>query len=70
MNEGLNIAISIEQAEIEIRNIMQQVSAMGGNDVEIPALEHLSAEMKAGRLPPADAVEEAHRIKSSKMEYH
>ncbi len=61
---------SIPQAYAAITSVMQQVSAMGRNDYELPALRRLLADLEERVIAPADAVAEAISIRDGKQDYN
>lgn len=60
----------IEQAKMRILLIRGEVAVMGANDSEITDLNHLLEKLENREVSPEDAVIEASRIQSSKMDYH
>jgi hypothetical protein len=71
MNESLDtLVLTKEQAEMQIRAILQEVALIGANDSEFGNFEAIIQKLDAGELEPVEALEQAHLIKSSKMDYH
>ncbi|PIT89479.1 MAG: hypothetical protein COU27_00100, partial [Candidatus Levybacteria bacterium CG10_big_fil_rev_8_21_14_0_10_36_7] len=63
--------MSRHEALAEIRAIMSQVSVMGGNDFEIPALENIMTNVESGEISPEEGVHQAQNIADSKSsDYH
>ncbi len=54
----------------EIMSIMQELSAMGANDYEIPALEQLVNRLQRKEILPQDAIKKARMIHDQKQDYH
>jgi len=67
MNEGINNENLIEKT---IKAIENEVSVMGGNDYEIPALEKLIESIRNEELSPKEALNQAEKIRDSKQNYH
>lgn len=61
---------SIESVVAEIGNIMTEVSVMGFNDYEIPALMKLMDDVKNKKIDPKEALNQAYSIKNQKQDYH
>jgi hypothetical protein len=72
MNESMQSApiLTVEEAERGIRAILQEVALMGANNSEFGDFETLIEKLKTGEVEPVAAIEQAHLIKSSKMDYH
>ncbi len=70
MNEGINNENLIEKTIKEIKAIENEVSVMGGNDYEIPALEKLIESIRNEELSPKEALNQAEKIRDSKQNYH
>lgn len=62
--------LTVEQAVMEVNDVMGQVHAMGANDAEIPTLQKILDLLKEGNLEPEEAVARAHEIKEGKQNYH
>jgi len=59
-----------EIAESKIFELQQQVAIMGANDYEIPTINNILTELRAGNIEPKVAVEQVQRIKNRKQDYH
>lgn len=62
--------MSIEDAEMVIREIRQNIAAMGANDSEFFQLDQILNKLHSQELEPALVVEEARKILSNKQDYH
>ena len=60
----------VKKAKMEILAIQGEVSLMGANDYEIPALNNIIERLEKGECSPAEALKEAYQIRSSKQDYH
>ena len=50
--------------------VQREIYMMGGNDYEIPAIAALIEKFQRKEISGEEAIKEAHKIKSRKMEYH
>lgn len=58
------------EAIAAIAFIMQECSAMGANDSELPDLTRLIESVRNDEIDPDEAIRQAESIKASKMDYH
>lgn len=63
-------ATDLEVAELEIMDYIHDLSAMGANDYEFPAIDGILIRMRAGKIKPNEAVELVRKIRHSKHDYH
>ena len=62
--------VTKEQALNTVRAALQEVTGMGANDYEIPALNQLISDLEDGIGDPAVIAQKARDIKFSKQDYH
>ena len=58
------------EAMMRVQGIMAEVSVLGANDYEMPALQRLLAELQSGDITPQEAIAKALVIQAGKMDYH
>ncbi len=61
--------LSVEDAEQQIRFVMQRVALMGRNDSELNGIERIISNLKGGEISPIDAVAAAETIERNKQEH-
>lgn len=54
----------------KILGIRDEISSMGGNDYEMPALEDILERLRDKKLKPEEALKEAMEIRARKVDYH
>ena len=59
-----------EEAHIAIEEVRQRVALMGANDSEFSLLNEILLNMDKDEMTPDEAVEEANKVFSGKMNYH
>jgi len=64
------LVLSREQAEAQIRELLQEVALLGANNSEFGDFDRILQDLGSGKLSPVEALEKAHIIKLSKMDYH
>ncbi|OGI71364.1 hypothetical protein A3B84_00695 [Candidatus Nomurabacteria bacterium RIFCSPHIGHO2_02_FULL_35_13] len=57
-----------EKARMEVMVVRDYVLRMGANDYEPPAFKQILEDLEAGIISPQQAIENAHKIKESKMD--
>ena len=60
------VQAATEEARTKILGIRDEVSVMGGNDIEIPQFRDLLERLDRGEINPQKAIEEAEGIRDSK----
>jgi len=62
--------VTKEEALNTVRAALQEVTGMGANDYEIPALNKLISDLEEGVGDPAVIAQKARDIQFSKQDYH
>ena len=62
--------VTQEEALYTVRAALQEVTGMGANDYEIPALNQLISDLEEGVGDPAVIAQKARDILFSKQDYH
>ena len=57
-----------EQANMQIRELLQEAHAMGNNDHELPDFQVILDELAEDKINPIEAVGRAQGIRNSKLE--
>jgi uncharacterized Fe-S cluster-containing radical SAM superfamily enzyme len=70
MNEKIHPKSDADAVAAEIGGILAEVSVMGFNDYEIPALQELMRKVSAGEIDPQLALGQARSIRGGKQDYH
>ncbi len=65
-----NKQLGMAEVMAEIHSIMQEVSAMGANDVEFSSLQRIQSQLMKNEITVAVALEQARGVRDSKQDYH
>lgn len=68
--EGAQEPMSVEEAVLQVGEILTNVNAMGANDSEPSQLQEIMNKLQKGEIKPAEALRLAHAIINSKASYH
>lgn len=65
-----NKQLGMAEVMAEIHSIMQEVSAMGANDVEFSSLQRIQSQLMKNEITVVEALEQARGVRDSKQDYH